>query len=264
MARRQVIRLLALGLALLSQIDVNPVFGFGPQGPNTHITITLDAIDRFGYEAGWEVDPYCAEWMNQASVFPDQSQNGLDYALHCDNSEIAVCSLRLDILKNQAEHAAGVENSIRWMGHALHIIQDFYAHSNYVEYHGPLVIPAPLERYKDSLMPPELQSGYFPDVFPDLNAQLLCYLQPEERWGQRIYGATHACINKDGNRTLRGGRLHPAGGGLTYHELAAQYAREHSVQFLHEMADRNPWFRMCLRPRILGAGCTKRLLSGIR
>lgn len=237
-------------------------YGFAGAGPYTHISITTEALDRYAVETGNSVSLYCAEVLLQASVISDNAEGMEQFTYHCDNNDLAGCSYRLDQFKGEANKATTQVESLLKMGRALHIVQDFYSHSNWVEIFGFTMIRAPIEQFKDLRPPPDIQSGNFPDIYPDIGAQLACYLIPEERWGSYIYGATHACMNKDSNQTFRGSRFYP-NSGLTYHQLAGMYAVNHSVELLKYYGRKNPWFKTCFVPRALTGGCNKRFLDWV-
>ncbi len=238
-------------------------YSFAGAGPFTHIGITTEALDRFTHETGWEVSLYCSELLNQFSVSSDSADGMQQFTYHCDSNDLVGCSFRLDQFKSQANRAYVREQSLRRMGMALHIVQDFYAHSNWVETFGFTLFRAPLEEFKLYPPPVDVQSGQFPDIFPDVGAQLACYLVPEDQWDKFIFGATHSCMNKDSNITFRGSRAIPNGFGITYHELAGQYAVNHSVELIKYFYRHNPWFKTCLRPQLFTAGCNKRFLDWV-
>jgi hypothetical protein len=239
------------------------IYSFAGAGPYTHIGITTDALDRFSHEIGWDVALSCSEILLQTSVVSDTAENMEQFTFHCDNNDLAGCSYRLDQFKGEANSAYSQLESLKKMGMALHIVQDFYAHSNWAETFGFSMFPAPIRVFKDIRPPVDVQSGNFPDIFPDVGAQLACFLVPEDQWNRYIYGATHACMNKDSNLTFRGARAVPGGFGVTYHELAGMYAVNHSVQLLKYFARTNPWFKACARPRLFTGGCNKRFLDWV-
>ena len=259
---------LARGLALvalaLALWPARSTPGFGGAGPYTHIRITLEAMERFSYESGYDVDPICAETLIQASVVSDNAEGMEQRTFHCDSNDLAGCSFRLDQFKQKANGAFVREVGLENMGRALHIVQDFYSHSNWVESYQFLMIPAPIEVFRDVVPPVDVQTGYFPDLFPDFDAQLRCYTTPESEWNRFIYGATHGCLNKDSNVTFRGIAPVPNGFGMTYHELAARYATDHSVTLLHYFAKHSPAFRACFMPRFITGGCGYGFLGEFR
>lgn len=261
-ALRYGLRVLLITLGVLH--GASPAYSFAGAGPFTHISITTEALDRFAHETGWEVSLYCTELLAQFSVTSDSADGMKQFTYHCDSNDLAGCSFRLDQFKGLANKAYTREQSLRRMGMALHIVQDFYSHSNWSETFGFSMFQAPLENFKDVAPPIDVQSGIFPDLFPDVDAQLACFLVPEEQWDKFILGATHACMNKDSNLTYRGARPLPNGFGLTYHQLAATYAVNHSVELIKYFDRQNPWFKTCLRPQIFTAGCNKRFLNWAR
>lgn len=241
-----------------------PVHAFGGAGPKNHLIITYDALERFSHETGWQVSILCSEIIAQGSVISDNGTNGSNDTLHCDNNDIAGCSYRLDQFKQEANRAISQNDSLLRMGQALHIVQDFYSHSNWVEIFGLSMVQAPLEQFKIVPPPVDLQTGFFPDRFPDQDAQRACFFMPKERWSTYIYGATHACLNKDSNANLRGGSFGINTAGITLHELAAQYAVNHSVQLLKYYSVHNPNFNMCFQRMGSLKGCNKAFMEQVR
>lgn len=238
-----------LALFAAPAIDVD---AFAGAGPETHLTITRKALEQFSRNRDISISPMCGELISQFAVVSDSDGYAADFTLHCDNDRMPACAYRLNELKYQAVHAVELHSSLRNMGMALHLIQDFYAHSNWVENAQFTMLLAPISAFTWLPAPANLQSGLYPDYVSTPEQQLPCFLFPIEDWGQRIHGATHGCMNKDSNQQLRGGAVVPGSPGITYHELAAEYARLHSVEFLNEMARSNPWFKMCFRPPMAG------------
>jgi hypothetical protein len=107
-----------------------------------------------------------------------------------------------------------------------------------------------------------VQSGLFPDAIAvalSQDAALACFLTPPEAWEEFIPAATHGCLNKDSNLTMRGSRVLWYSAGMTLHELAAEYAIRHSVKILEYYYEHNPHFMLCTAPDVLGglAGCAR-------
>ncbi len=247
------LRVLLLGFIFL--LNMKPAAGFG-KGPFSHAVITRLALEQYTIETNWELETSCAQVLIQSSIVSDNANFGSKDTYHCDNNNLQGCSWRLDQLKGEARKDPVALKSLQKMGQALHIIQDFYAHSNWAEIFQTSGIQAPLETFKDVPPPLDVQSGYFPDLFlPSVETQVLCYTAPQEEWGKFILGATHDCINKDSSTTKRGAQWVPNTIGLTYHELAARYAVKHSVDALKEFARVNPHFITCLKPLPLTFGC---------
>ncbi len=164
MRKLQAIRLLlVLGFGLHGLSGA--AHGFGGAGPQTHLSITEEALRRYTAESGWEVDALCAAELEQAAVISDSRSEAPRWQLHCDNNDLVGCSFRLDKFKGEANRAIIREDALSQMGRALHIVQDFYAHSNYVEQVGFSMILAPIQDFKDFPPPHDLQTGYFPDRF---------------------------------------------------------------------------------------------------
>ncbi|MCB1302781.1 MAG: hypothetical protein KDK37_00795 [Leptospiraceae bacterium] len=235
---------------------------FSSTGPETHFSITRDSLKQFARDRDIAVDPLCGDMLRQFAVISDSEDNAEDFTLHCDNDRITDCAYRLDELKHQSVHATNRFSSLRRMGMALHLIQDFYSHSNWVESAGFTMFLAPLEAFTWLPIPANIQTGFYPEYVSHPDVQKACFLFPVEQWGLRFEGATHGCMNKDSERQFRGITVVPGSPGITYHRLAAEYAKLHSVQFLHEMARANPWFKSCfLPPYFGGAECSGGILN---
>ena len=244
---------LALVLLLVFLWQPRPSLdAFAGAGPETHFSITRQALKDFAADRDIAISPLCGDMIRQFSVISDSGGYAKDFTLHCDNDRLADCSYRLDELRFQAVHAVELTSSLRNMGMALHLIQDFYAHSNWVENAGFSMLLAPIEAFSWLPPPANLQTGLYPEYVSPPSLQLDCYLFPVEDWGLRIHGATHGCMNKDSERQFRGITVVPGSPGITYHRLAAEYAKLHSVEFLNEMAKANPWFKTCFRPPYVG------------
>ena len=235
---------------------------FAGAGPETHFSITRKALKDFAADRNISINPFCGDMIRQFSVISDSGGYAKDYTLHCDNDRLADCSFRLAELKFQAVHAVELTSSMRNMGMALHLIQDFYAHSNWVENAQFSMFLAPVEAFTWLPAPANLQTGLYPEFVSPPAVQRDCYLFPVEDWGLRIHGATHGCMNKDSEQQFRGITVVPGSPGITYHRLAAEYAKLHSVEFLNEMARVNPWFKMrFLGPYPGGVDCSGGILN---
>lgn len=258
---KQPFLILAAFLALASyQPDSRALHAFGPTGPFDHHRILIDALDRFSRKSGWEVNPICTGLLNNFAYTSDGELGHLDF-YHCDNSNFYGCSMMLDRLKRNARNATSQVEAMRDLALALHIVQDFYAHSNWVERYRFSMIQAPIEAMKDYPTPPWLQSGIYPDVNAatatgDPLINYYCMLTPEEAWGEAFPDAGHACLNKDGNNLGRGGST-VDGTFITYHELAGEYAIRHSVEVLNTFRDTVPMFQSCLLPKRSTFGCSQ-------
>ncbi|MBL8020876.1 MAG: hypothetical protein JNM27_14495 [Leptospirales bacterium] len=244
-------------LLFLTAHSQQPVQAFGGSGPYDHTVITQLALDRYMQERGVFVSPICQELIVQSTVVSDSSYHSGQDMYHCDNNNIAGCSYKLDELTLEARNSASSVEGLQRMGQALHIIQDFYSHSNWVEIMSISMILAPIEDFKDVPPPHDLQTGIYPDPL-NLNPELgfLCLLTPESNWSHFIPGATHGCLNKDTRRSIRGATLVPLGGGMDFHRLAAEYAIRHTVKKFEEFEKTNGHFQICLgRPPVAALGC---------
>lgn len=242
--------------AVLSVPEHEEIQAFGGAGPHNHLEITRRSLERYAAESGVELSAHCQELIMQGAVVSDSQQYaGLDM-FHCDNNNLPGCSYKLDELTREAEMTFFLPTTMQKIGQALHIIQDFYAHSNWVEINGFSFFLAPIEIFKDIPPPPQVQTGVFPDVLlgnPQL--QFNCYIAPRSAWVDYIPGATHGCLNKDSSLTPRGASLVPSGFGMTYHDLAAEYAVRHTVEYMKRMESKSLGLQMCLLPREATFGC---------
>lgn len=229
------------------------LFGFG-KGPYTHGVITTEAIHRFQRRHNVEFGFQCIELLVYYSVINDV-KFAHDWTYHCDNNDLFGCSWRLKQVFDKANHNISMIHSFDYMGQALHIVQDFYAHSNWVEVFQFSMLLPEVDLFNKYPPPDYIQSGLYPDIFlENLQAQSDCYFEKEENFKNFIYGATHDCINKDSNKTKRGSRYVP-NTTITYHQLAGEYAVEHSVKLLEHFRKHNVFIRTCLRPKIFKHGC---------
>lgn len=249
-------------------MDSGILVGFGMRGPYTHEKINEEAFKLFSKRTGFEVRYDCAEMINQYNFQADvYYPNKPEY--HCDNSEFYRCSALLEKLKTSALRDPNLITTLRKIGLSTHIVQDFYSHSNWVEITRSSFAIAPIENLKEFfIIAPNLQSGWHP-FSPEGTPQdsVDCYLKPEQEWGQWILGATHGCMEKDSNYSLRGITIadSPISFGRTYHELAGELAIEHTTKLLQYYYDkRAPQFMTCMIPSFKGVGCNQAVFSGLR
>ena len=258
---RQPFLILSVFIALTAfQTESDTIEAFGPTGPYDHHKILVDALDRFSRKSGLEVNPYCTSLLNNFAYTSDAALANLDF-YHCDNSNFYGCSMALDRTKRNARKRTTQVQALKDLAIALHIVQDFYSHSNWVERMKFSMVTAPIEAMKDVPTPPWLQSGIFPDEYAavvsgDPLITYYCKLMPESTWGEAFPNAAHACINKDGNTLGRGGTV-VDGTIITYHELAGEYAIRHSVEVLNTFRDTVPMFQTCLLPKKATFGCSQ-------
>lgn len=260
-ALRTVLRI-SLILSIFAVPEHEEVEAFGGAGPYNHLEITRRSLERYASESGVELNAPCQELIMQGAVVSDSAQYaGLDM-FHCDNNNIPGCSYKLDEMTREAEQSLFLPHAMQKIGQSLHIIQDFYAHSNWVEINGFSFFLAPIEIFKDFPPPIQVQTGVFPDPLvgnPEL--QFYCYLAPQSAWKDYIPGATHGCLNKDSALTPRGASLVPAGFGMRYHDLAAEYAIRHTVEYMKRMETRAITMQMCTLPRGASFGCNGALVK---
>lgn len=245
--------------ALFVATNPKPVFSFG-KGPYTHYEITRRALERYTAESGNDIWFICQNMIIEMSLIADSQQYANLDRYHCDNGNFPGCAFELETLKHQAVTAPARIDAFNRMGLALHIVQDFYAHSNWVEKYGFSRILAPIEAFQFGVPPEfELQSGIYPDQFSPPELAVACYFVDESQFAKVIPGATHDCLNKDAATTKRGATLVP-GTLINYHTLAGEYAVEHSKNLIAYFAQRSAAFQTCLMPEAVTFGCNRRLI----
>lgn len=165
------------------------------------------------------------------------------------------CSFRLNEFLSKAYTSTNHIQAIFYTGLALHLVQDFYSHSNWVEIHNFSFVLADIESFKKIPPPSYIQTGYYPDLFlENPNAQLDCYFKDKNAMKSFIFGATHDCLNKDSNSSKRG-ILFAENSILTLHELAAEYAIRHSEKIIESIFHANPTLKICLSNNNTPFGC---------
>ncbi len=247
--------LLFIFLVLLPEASITNIESFSEKGPGTHPFITTEAIKRFSKNNAYSPRSVCAELTIYFSNQNDYSHpNVSEY--HCDNDDPIKCSVALRYLVDKAVNTVNHLDQAKYIGMSMHIIQDFYAHSNWVEKFQLSYFLAPTMLFNNTPPPGFLQTGLFPDAaFAILDPQgyVDCYFKNAEEIRDRIYMATHDCMNKDSNGTKRGITPVPYS-TMSYHELAAEYAIRHSVKLLERIYARSKTAMLCATPS-LSYGC---------
>lgn len=129
-------------------------------------------------------------------------------------------------------------------GALTHALQDFYAHSNYVEL---LVDQGRPVTTIEGLFPPPcntsswpigLETGYFDLAHGYDGCPGLALLTPPPG-----YRYCHEELNKDNNESLEGRLQAPGLGGATYHEIAMRLAQSHTAKLYQQVIDtlRKDW-----------------------
>lgn len=127
-------------------VSINPAAGFKPEG---HRAIVREALDNFVVKApdGSELQFSLAaiREIQEADVFVDNwdGSKGIaewwDARAHCDDERVEECSQRLidkiDAIRGSGDRVSGIRLR-QLLGQGLHTLQDFYAHSNWVNF-GP-------------------------------------------------------------------------------------------------------------------------------
>jgi hypothetical protein len=240
---------------LLPDLSISNLESFNEKGSGTHTFITTEAIKRFSKTRSYSPRSMCAEMIIYFSNQNDYSHESLaEY--HCDNDGLVKCSVTLRHLVDKAVNSINHIDQAKYIGMSMHIIQDFYSHSNWVEKFQLSYVLAPTMLFNNVPPPAFLQSGLFPDAafaILDPQAYVDCYYKDAEEIRDRIYLATHDCMNKDSNDTKRGITPVPYS-TMSYHELAAEYAIRHSVKLLERIYARSETMILCSTPS-LGYGC---------
>lgn len=258
---------IALFFVLFFLLDAGVLKGFGPRGPYSHHRINHEAYKEFAKRTGFELRIDCVEQINQANIQAD-TQYPMQAEYHCDNSEFYRCSALLDNLTSRSQKDPNVLTSLRKIGLATHIIQDFYSHSNWVEMTQNSYVTAPVENLKEFfLLVPNLQSGWHP-FSPEGNMEdsIDCYYHPESDWGHKLIGATHGCMEKDSNFSIRGGTISsgPMAFGRTYHEIAGELAAQHTADYLVSLYKKNhPQILGCMVSNPVGMGCNQTIFKNV-
>jgi hypothetical protein len=162
----------------------------------------------------------------------------------------------------QYDQIGGVADARSSFGALTHALQDFYAHSNWVELHVaagqvPPIAAALFPNCIPTALPAGLETGYF-DLAYGLGG---CPNSPlNDAWFPPAgYRFCHETLNKDSDQTRHGGDLVP-GTSQTYHALAAQLAAAHTTalytlvtnQLTSDLSARFPQLRTdCLVTRVL-------------
>jgi len=190
-------------------------------------------------------------------LFPDKTE------FHCDNSNFKGCSQNLDNIINEGKNLNGPPLLLR-IGRGMHVLQDFYSHSNWAEMVAPLPILAPVEDMRNVSYIKDLQSGMYPYSHESINDQVDCFTAPESDWKLGLVGATHACMHKDGNNSIRGGTAVP-GLGKTYHEFAGELAVAHTKKYLLSWyKSGHPGFLSCLVAKVGKGGCNHTIIRKMK
>jgi len=257
---RNIARILVVAFCFLPNVLPLPrkkMVAFSGSGPYDHTRITRLALERFAERTGLAVRADCSQMLIHGSVISDSERTAYIEELHCDNN-IMRCAKKLHELKHLAIHEPDPPRFYYHAGQALHLVQDFYSHTNWAETFRFTYLLAPIESFKDLPPPEDLQTGVFPDPLQiNYEAAFRCLLVPEDKWNRFIPGATHGCLNKDTNRSVRGMRAVQDGFGMTYHELAAEYAIRHSVDLLEHLRSHSIVMNTCLIPDKLSLGCNQ-------
>jgi von Willebrand factor A domain-containing protein 7 len=109
--------------------------------PNTHVEITTEAMSSINHEINYQnlrFSERAIKEVNVANVHSDDLAYQLNPSYHFDNEDFIGASSRLIDLKKKIIYNISLDNPVGSqarsnLGGALHTVQDFYAHSNWIE-----------------------------------------------------------------------------------------------------------------------------------
>ncbi|XDD49189.1 hypothetical protein AB3N59_12275 [Leptospira sp. WS92.C1] len=236
---------------------------FGPSGSFNHIRILKESFRAFTEETGYEIRADCQEMIVQGNLKSDSEfMNSEGY--HCDNNNIFGCGLELRDLKSKSEKTTFFSDSMISIGHATHIIQDFYAHSNWIENHPNQIEIAPLEEPWMLLSMSHIQTGYY-NLAPILHHEeeaVECLNLSFEEMQNFFPFATHICLNKDSEKTFRGGGSVESNPNITLHQWAGLHAVEHTKKFLVDAFNSDHKnLNLCLISKKLSFSCNNSIFK---
>lgn len=263
---KQIFSFAGLTPLLFLLLDIVPSFSlnaFGPAGSFNHIRILKESFRDFTEKTGYEIRADCQEMIIQGNLRSDSEMMNAE-AFHCDNNNIFGCGIELRNLKSKSEKAGLFTDSMKYLGHATHIIQDFYAHSNWAENQSNPSSIAPLEEPWLLLSRPEIQTGYYdltPVIHHEEEAVECLDLSFDEMKTFQPF-ATHICLNKDSEKSLRGGNPVENNHNVNLHELAGTIAVEHTTQYFVDAYQKNHKnLMLCLVPKKLSFSCNNTIFK---
>jgi hypothetical protein len=129
------------------------------------------------------------------------------------------------------DQIGGLADARSSFGALTHALQDFYAHSNWIELHlaagqPPPIATALFPNCVPTALPAGLETGYF-DLSHGLSG---CPYSPlNDAWIPPAgFSFCHETLNKDSDQTRHGRELVP-GTNTTYHAIAVQLATDHTL-----------------------------------
>lgn len=258
-------KFLVFGFSAYFLASLSPLRAFGKKGPHTHTSITQEAFIEFADKTGWDLRMDCMELIVQGNLRADAAFMNND-AYHCDNDNILGCADRFRTLKDDSYREANHITGLMKLGMALHIAQDFYSHSNWAENHPMVSILAPIEHPWIFLSMKEIQTGYFNllPIIEHTEEAGNCFDAEDGLHGNYTF-ATHACLNKDASDSHRSLKTVHPGIPISYHDWAADLAKEHTVQILVEQYKaKHPLILTCLSPKTLSFSCGSQAYDFLR
>ncbi|MEA2784994.1 MAG: hypothetical protein QOF71_1098 [Candidatus Eremiobacteraeota bacterium] len=158
-------------VAAVSLVPVAPAAAFDT-GP--HASITTDALKRLGFSASAgtavQVENWLTDYYTSAPFFGSGPKCALD-KLHFDdvfsNADIAsywtTLAANTKAAAQQAERDNDVIEFFTVLGMSLHVVQDFYTHSNWVEQNGASGSYKTRTWFQTPSPPSGLYTGWYPN-----------------------------------------------------------------------------------------------------
>lgn len=175
--RRLLRRAVALWLVSLSLVQTTPGFDTAPHYDLTHVVLTERGFASEAIEIAqvlnWMTDYYTTA---PALGRTNRKEQKMLEQLHCDNLDTAAqvkhyLGWLLHNVKNASQLAARKQNpldTLTIMAISLHAVQDFYAHSNWVELHPRTESAYRTETFLSDPagLPPQIVTGKVPPTLP--------------------------------------------------------------------------------------------------
>ncbi|AUX48235.1 uncharacterized protein SOCE26_097660 [Sorangium cellulosum] len=242
----------------LAPVPAYPGLRLGPRATGLAVEesdgITFDQAPFSASEHQWmTAEIECSDWLNEAHYHQDTRAQGSSSA-HFDNCDFGG-ALRLIAAEVQAAKASAArgqrEEAVKALGRAMHAIQDFYAHSNYVElmeqeHPGDRSAVRPLRLWTEEgrKKVAELAAGRL-DGRPLASGERL--VSGVAWWGSPKWcpdGArSHGALAKDSLDMENGKVRSPRAWGGTRFHAARALAQAESIAFLWETVVRWPELR---------------------
>lgn len=164
-----VFRMCALVSVLWLSFDSASAFDSGP-----HASATIDALSRAGFNRSAadavQVENWLTDYYTSSPTRPSGSQCDLE-KLHFDDvftvddvrNYWSTLAANTQAAAKQAEQNGDVVEFYTILGMSLHVVQDFYAHSNWVELNGIDGSYKTLTWFQTQSPPADLHTGWYPN-----------------------------------------------------------------------------------------------------